>query len=73
MLVLTRRKNETIRIGDEIIVTVIESKGGSVRIGIQAPQEIRIVRSELIPGSQDALLKQDKAIARTQNAATSCG
>ena len=49
MLVLSRRKAEQIRIGDEIIVKVIDVKGGTVRIGIDAPAEIPIIRSELLP------------------------
>ncbi len=49
MLVLSRRKTEQIRIGDEIIVKVIDVKGGTVRIGIDAPAEIPIIRSELLP------------------------
>lgn len=49
MLVLSRRKSEQIRIGDEITIKVIDVKGGTVRIGIDAPSEIPIIRSELIP------------------------
>ncbi|MHC4877021.1 MAG: carbon storage regulator [Planctomycetota bacterium] len=56
MLVLSRRKTEQIRIGDEIIIKVIDVKGGTVRIGIDAPAEIPIIRSELltdmVPGRQ---------------------
>ncbi|MBI1313952.1 carbon storage regulator [bacterium] len=49
MLVLSRRKTEQIRIGDEITIKVIDVKGGTVRIGIDAPAEIPIIRSELLP------------------------
>ncbi len=49
MLVLSRRKSEQIRIGDEILIKVIDVKGGTVRIGIDAPAEIPIIRSELLP------------------------
>jgi carbon storage regulator len=49
MLVLSRRKSEQIRIGDEILIKVIDVKGGTVRIGIDAPPEIPIIRSELLP------------------------
>lgn len=73
MLVLTRKKNEVIRIGDEIIVKVIESKGGSVRIGIEAPQEIRIIRSELIPGDQATAVKPDDPAVAPRNSAITCG
>jgi carbon storage regulator CsrA len=47
MLVLTRKKDEQIRIGDHIIVTVIRVKGKSVRLGIQAPRTEPVLRGEL--------------------------
>ena len=47
MLVLSRRKSEQIRIGDEILIKVIDVKGGTVRIGIDAPQEIPVHREEV--------------------------
>jgi carbon storage regulator len=46
-LILTRRVGETILIGDNIGVTVVGVDGDHVRISIQAPREINIVRSEL--------------------------
>lgn len=52
MLVLSRKKDEAIRIGDEITIKVIALKGGGVRLGIDAPIDISIVRSELIPGAE---------------------
>ena len=47
MLILTRRYEEKIRIGDEITVTVLEAKGGYVRIGINAPKSIAVHREEV--------------------------
>ena len=47
MLVLTRRISESINIGDDIIVKVIDIQGGQVRIGITAPKDVHILRSEL--------------------------
>jgi carbon storage regulator len=47
MLILTRRYEEKIRIGDEITVTVLEAKGGYVRIGIDAPKHIAVHREEV--------------------------
>ncbi len=52
MLILTRKAGESLKIGDEIAVTVIEIKGSHVRLGIDAPQGIRIYRMEL--GEQGA-------------------
>ncbi len=47
MLVLSRKKNESIRIGDKVIVTVVEIRGDKVRLGVQAPNEVGIHRSEI--------------------------
>lgn len=47
MLVLSRKVGEKILINGEILVTVVRVKGGSVRIGIEAPAEIPILRAEL--------------------------
>ena len=47
MLVLSRKKGEEIRIGDDIIVTVHRLSGNRVSIGIQAPTSCRIIRGEL--------------------------
>ena len=47
MLVLTRKLGESIAIGDDIKVTIIEIKGKQVRIGIEAPQQIVVHREEI--------------------------
>ena len=47
MLVLTRRPGESIVVGQDIVITVIEIKGGQVRIGIDAPREIDVYREEI--------------------------
>ena len=47
MLVLTRKVGERIQIGDHIIVSVIRVQNGKVRIGIEAPDEVRVRRDEL--------------------------
>jgi carbon storage regulator len=47
MLVLTRKKGEGIIIDDDIKITIIELKGGSVRIGIDAPLEKKVHRQEI--------------------------
>lgn len=47
MLVLTRRTNETIDIGDDVRITVCRVDGGQVRLGIDAPPTTRILRGEL--------------------------
>ena len=47
MLVLSRKQKQQIKIGDDVVVTVLQIKGGSVRIGIEAPREIHVMRGEL--------------------------
>ncbi len=47
MLVLTRKAGEGFLIGDDIRITVIETKGGAIRIGIDAPPEKKIYRQEV--------------------------
>jgi carbon storage regulator len=48
MLVLTRKLMEKLFIGDDICVTVVRLEGGQVRLGIDAPREVAVVRAELI-------------------------
>ena len=47
MLVLTRRLYETLMIGDNVTVTVLDIKGGRVRLGVNAPRDIAVNREEL--------------------------
>ena len=47
MLVLSRKKNESIVIDDNVVITVVEIRGDKVRLGIEAPREIPIHRSEV--------------------------
>lgn len=47
MLVLTRKRLETIRIGDDITIQVIQTGRGRVKLGIQAPAHLRVLRGEL--------------------------
>ena len=47
MLILTRKLNESITIGDSIEVSVIEIKGDQVKLGINAPREIKVFRKEV--------------------------
>ncbi|MCA9262984.1 MAG: carbon storage regulator [Planctomycetales bacterium] len=47
MLVLTRKLKEEIRIGNDITITILKVRGNAVRVGIEAPQNVHIVRGEL--------------------------
>ncbi len=49
MLVLSRRETERIRLGDSIVVTVIRLAGDKVRLGIEAPKDMLVLRDELEP------------------------
>lgn len=49
MLVLTRKQNESIVISDNICITVLKVSGNTVRLGIEAPQEVKVLRGELVP------------------------
>ncbi len=47
MLVLTRKQGEKIRIGDDVVITVVRTKGKAVRLGIQAPSHVPVLRGEI--------------------------
>ena len=48
MLVLTRRVHERIVIGDDVTVTVLEVRGDQVRLGIEAPRDVKVFREEVL-------------------------
>ena len=48
MLVLTRQKNQTIVLGDDIKITIVDIDGDRVRVGIDAPKSLRIMRAEIL-------------------------
>jgi carbon storage regulator len=48
MLCLTRKLNETIRINDDIEIVVVRVNGNRVKIGVQAPQDVKVLRGELV-------------------------
>jgi carbon storage regulator len=47
MLVLTRKQGEQIRIGQDVVITVVRTKGKAVRLGIQAPAHVPVLRGEI--------------------------
>lgn len=64
MLVLTRKPHEKIQIGDRITITVLKTKGKSVRLGIEAPADVPVLRGELGPRDGDTpVADQPSAIA----------
>ena len=48
MLVLSRKRMESFRISDDIVVTVLEIRGNQIKLGIQAPDDMKILRTELL-------------------------
>ncbi len=68
MLVLSRQRDESIIIGDNIVITVVDIRGDKVRLGIQAPTEIPVHRQEVYEAIQrDA---QSGAPTKAANAPT---
>ncbi len=63
MLVLSRKKDESIIINDHITVTVVEIRGDKVRLGIEAPKEISVHRQEVHEAIQNGL--KPKTVTRT--------
>jgi|GEM_PF-719263 carbon storage regulator CsrA len=65
MLVLTRKLQETIKIGDNVTIHILRVKGNTVRLGIDAPRQVRIVRGELteklLPADDTSAAGRDSA------------
>lgn len=57
MLILSRKAEQRIQIGEDIVLTVCEIRGETVRLGIEAPRDVRIVRDELIGGIPEDVLE----------------
>src|SRR5438105_14596263 len=60
MLVLSRQRDETIMIGDDVEVTVVDIRGDKVRLGITAPKQISVHRKEVY----DAIRRENRAASR---------
>jgi len=61
MLILSRKINEKVVIGDDISVSIIEIRGEQVRIGIDAPKKIKVFRQEVF----DAIKAENKAASKS--------
>lgn len=70
MLVLSRKLGEKVIIGDNITITVLETNGNRVRLGITAPNDVRVLRSELV-GVWDVPCRPDFMVA-AHNEETDC-
>jgi len=47
LLVLARKNNESIHIGDDIVITVLSIEGGTVKLGVKAPKDVKLLRGEV--------------------------
>ncbi|WP_201351797.1 carbon storage regulator CsrA [Hydrogenimonas urashimensis] len=66
MLVLTRKQDEAIRIGDDIVIKIVSTDRNSVRLGIEAPGNVTILREELV---QAVKTENRKAVGETDKEA----
>ncbi len=64
MLVLTRRLGETIVIGDDIVIKIVDIHGKQIRVGIEAPSEISVYRGEIY----ERIMQENKAAAEAAGA-----
>lgn len=72
MLVLTRKAGESIRIGDDVEVTIVQTSGNRVKLCFKAPREVAITRAELVPGHTPVPAKKVKAERRGSGIADRC-
>ncbi len=66
MLVLSRHRDESIMIGDDVVVTIVDIRGDKVRLGIEAPQSIPVHRQEVY----DAIQRENQRATQTGSGAT---
>jgi carbon storage regulator len=66
MLVLARKVDESIVIGDSIVLTVLAIEGEQVKIGINAPREVTILRQEVFQALQDQVKIQERLAEETK-------
>ena len=62
MLVLSRQRDESIIIGDNIVVTIVDVRGDKVRLGIEAPREVSVHRREVY----EAIQRENQQAAKIQ-------
>jgi carbon storage regulator len=66
MLVLSRKKNESIVINNDITIVVVEIRGDKVRLGVEAPKEVPVHRREVYDAIQRSQQQQDQEHAATK-------
>ena len=66
MLVLSRHRDESIMIGDDVVITIVDIRGDKVRLGIEAPHDIPVHRQEVY----EAIKRENERATRVDSAAT---
>jgi len=66
MLVLSRHRDESIMIGDDVVVTIVDIRGDKVRLGINAPQDVPVHRQEVY----EAIQRENRRASQMQPAET---
>ena len=66
MLVLSRHRDESIMIGDDVVITIVDIRGDKVRLGIEAPHDIPVHRQE----DYEAIKRENERATRVDSAAT---
>lgn len=66
MLVLSRHRDESIMIGDDVVITIVDIRGDKVRLGIEAPQDIPVHRQEVY----DAIQRENRKASQVTTEAT---
>jgi carbon storage regulator len=66
MLVISRKENQRIKIGENIEIVIVEINKNQVKIGIEAPKEVQILRSELIDEITKENIKANKEISKNE-------
>jgi carbon storage regulator len=69
MLVLSRQRDESIVIGDNVVITIVDIRGDKVRLGIEAPGEIPVHRQEVY----DAIQRENRKLAPPQSGMEASG
>lgn len=65
MLVLSRKESQRIRLGDSIVLTIVKIAGDKVRVGIQAPDDVLVLRDELEAWAKPTLDAESAAAVKT--------
>lgn len=73
MLVLSRKRDQQIVVGDNVVITVIEIRGDKVRLGIEAPAQVPVHRSEVYDAIVRATTPPDNSTAEKPAASSTAG